>query len=441
MASATSKVSVVTTGIGRSKTKKYYVTDVTTLADGSIQRETYRSDAKGNNKQLVQKVKADGSGKIVSDVVSPGASAQEKKDLANPNSTLRSTIRDQTKKAGESALENEEQAAAGGLTDVGKKNLEVVGGGSGNKATNEEQSGDTQPISPGDIAASDKTRKQFGDYVYPLDLGQTKQDVIKITMVEYVPQDFNQSGQFGFDNSARNQNNERGIGTVILPIPGGIQDTNSVQWAGQNMNAMEAGLAQLALSGITQGADGFFGNLQQQADAIRGNSGEVSTAVATAFAGAASGTGGQLVTRTTGAVVNPNLELLFSGPALRSFSFQFKMNAREELESKEIVKIIRFFKQGSAAQRSSSNLFLKSPHTFKIQYLHRGPGEDNDNPFMNKIKECALQSVAVNYTPEGNYATFDDGAMTSYELTLSFQELEPIFNDDYADDNDATIGF
>ena len=442
MASATSKVSVVTTGTSvRNRKKSYYVTDVTTLADGSIQRQTYRSDAQGNNKQLVQTVKADGSGKIVSDVVSPGASAQEKRDLANPNSTLRGTIRDQTKKAGESALENEEQAAAGGLTDVGKKNLQVVSGGSGNKATNEEQSGDTQPISPGDIAASDKTRNQFGDYVYPLDLGQTKQDVIKITMVEYVPQDFNQSGQFGFDNSARNQNSERGIGTVILPIPGGIQDTNSVQWAGQNMNAMEAGLAQLALSGITQGADGFFGNLQQQADAIRGNSGEVSTAVATAFAGAASGTGGQLITRTTGAVVNPNLELLFSGPALRSFSFQFKLNARERLESAEIVKIIRFFKQGSAAQRSSSNLFLKSPHTFKIQYLHRGPGEDNDNPFMNKIKECALQSVAVNYTPEGNYATFDDGAMTSYELTLSFQELEPIFNDDYADDNDATIGF
>ena len=78
MASATSKVSVVTTGIGRSKRKKYYVTDVTTLADGSIQRETYRSDAKGNNKQLVQKVKTDSSGKIVSDVVSSGATDRKK---------------------------------------------------------------------------------------------------------------------------------------------------------------------------------------------------------------------------------------------------------------------------------------------------------------------------------------------------------------------------
>ena len=29
----------------------FYVTDVTTLADGSVKRETYRSDNKGNNKR------------------------------------------------------------------------------------------------------------------------------------------------------------------------------------------------------------------------------------------------------------------------------------------------------------------------------------------------------------------------------------------------------
>ena len=93
MASATSKVSVVTTGTSvRNRRKNYYVTDVTTLADGSIQRQTYRSDAQGNNKQLVQTVKTDSSGKIVSDVVSSGASAQEKRSLANPDSTLRKSI-------------------------------------------------------------------------------------------------------------------------------------------------------------------------------------------------------------------------------------------------------------------------------------------------------------------------------------------------------------
>ena len=272
--------------------------------------------------------------------------------------------------------------------------------------------------------------------MYPLDLGKTKQDVIKFTMLEYVPKDLNTSN-FGFSDRAESRD---GIGTVILPIPGGIQDTNSVQWSGQNMNAAEAAMANIALRGITGGPDGFFTGIKDAADKIAANSSEVGTAAAAAFAGAASGTGGQLLTRTTGAVINPNLELLFSGPALRTFSFQFKMNAREREESKEIVKIIRFFKQGSAAQKSKSHLFLKSPHTFQIQYLHRGPSGD-PSPFKNKVKECALQSVAVNYTPEGNYATFDDGAMTSYELTLQFGELEPVFNNDYDQDNDATIGF
>ena len=437
MASKTSNISVVDRGT--SGGKSYYNTDITTLADGTVQRETYRTDAKGNNRVLIQKTTVNSEGTVTKDEVSSNATVNEQRDLRNPKSQLRQGIKNQVNTAAGELAENN-------IDGVTKSTLEKAALGSGNAALNEVQTLESLNTAPADtsivsrdIASATQTRKQFGNSVYPLDLGQTKQDVIKFTMVEYVPQDFNQSGQFGFSNAARNDKGERGIGTVILPIPGGIQDSNSVQWSGQNMNALEAAAANIALSTIGKGGEGLVDATTQVTNAIKGGAGEVKTALANAFAGAASGTGGQLLTRTTGAVVNPNLELLFSGPALRTFSFQFKMNAREAAESREIVKIIRFFKQGSAAQRSESNLFLKSPHTFRIQYMHRGP--DNENPFMNKIKECALLSVAVNYTPEGNYATFDDGAMTSYELTLSFQELEPVFNDDYAQDNDATIGF
>jgi hypothetical protein len=439
MASKTSNISVVDRGT--SGGKSYYNTDITTLADGTVQRETYRTDAKGNSRVLIQKTTVNSEGTVTKDEVSSNATVNEQRDLRNPKSQLRQGIKNQVNTAAGELAENN-------IDGVTKSTLEKAALGSGNAALNEVQTLESLNTAPADtsivsrdIASATQTRKQFGNSVYPLDLGQTKQDVIKFTMVEYVPQDFNQSGQFGFSNAARNDKGERGIGTVILPIPGGIQDSNSVQWAGQNMNALEAGMANIALNTIEDGGKGLADSTKSILNAIQTNSEGVKTAVGQAFAGAASGTGGQLLTRTTGAVINPNLELLFSGPALRTFSFQFKMNAREAAESREIVKIIRFFKQGSAAQRSASNLFLKTPHTFKIQYLHRGPGDDNDNPFMNKIKECALQSVAVNYTPEGNYATFDDGAMTSYELTLSFQELEPVFNDDYANDNDATIGF
>ena len=63
-------------------------------------------------------------------------------------------------------------------------------------------------------------------------------------------------------------------------------------------------------------------------------------------------------------------------------------------------------------------------------------------PFLNKFKECALTNCSVNYTPEGNYMSYDgkERSMTSYEMTLQFQELVPLFDDDYGT-NDTDIGF
>ena len=91
--------------------------------------------------------------------------------------------------------------------------------------------------------------------------------------------------------------------------------------------------------------------------------------------------------------------------------------------------------------RTTSQLFLKSPHTFRIQYLHRN---QRDHEYLNFFKECALISCGVEYTPEGNYSTYQDGAMTSYQLNLAFEELEPIYNDDYGNidgNSDQVIGF
>jgi hypothetical protein len=45
------------------------------------------------------------------------------------------------------------------------------------------------------------------------------------------------------------------------------------------------------------------------------------------------------------------------------------------------------------------------------------------------------------YAPDGSYMTYDDGSMTSYNVSMKFNELEPIYNDDIADVDDATTGF
>ena len=136
--------------------------------------------------------------------------------------------------------------------------------------------------------------------------------------------------------------------------------------------------------------------------------------------------------------MNPNMELLFNGPQLRDFSFSFRMNPRSPTEAKMVRSIIRTFKQAMSVKRSTSVLLLKSPHTFRISYLT----STKDHPYLNRFKECALTNCSVEYTPDGQYMSYDSGdiderSMTAYELSLSFNELEPIFDDDYDKDFDG----
>ena len=278
---------------------------------------------------------------------------------------------------------------------------------------------------------------------YPADLQIAQQDVIQFNMVKYSPRKFKSGeGTINPIQERRKITDELIIGRVYLPIPGGISDTNAVTWGSDDMNPIQSMLANIAMSAIggggEAGADATGGSINDTAN----QSSDMKVWVKNYFTQAATGTT-NLLSRTQGAITNPNMELLFSGPTLRPFTFNFKLSARGTKDRDQIRQIIRFFKQGMAVQRTQSQLFLKAPHTFKIRYLHKDPNQDH--PYINKIKECALQSFTVNYTPEGNYMTFADGLMTSYEITMQFQELEPIFNDDYGNLDgksiDTNIGY
>ena len=281
--------------------------------------------------------------------------------------------------------------------------------------------------------ADKNTRNQFPNLFYPETLRKESpiQDVIKFSMMKYEPKDVPQGLKFNDRDQSR-----RSIGSCILPIPGGIADGNTVSWNQENMDPVAIAKAEVALETIRKGGEGFTGSISEIAKAVGGANKDT---IATLLAQAASGTGNQLLTRTTGSVLNPNMELLFQGPALRDFGFQFKLSPRSNREAKEIIRIIRFFKQGMAPIRSQSRLFLKSPHTFKLQYLH----DNSDHKYLNRFKECALNSCAVTYG-EAQYSTYEDGVLSSYNINLSFKELEPVFNDEYTaldGNNDSMIGY
>jgi hypothetical protein len=274
-------------------------------------------------------------------------------------------------------------------------------------------------------------RDQYGDLRYPRDLTPTS-DSIQFTMISYGTKTF-KTDTFGLGE--RDFNKIKINGTVTMSIQPSISDLNYVRWSPSEMGPIATAAADSSLTFIEEGAAG----LEAIKDKIAGTLGAEGPAIAKAIiasaAGEASGAKG-LLTRVTGAMFNNNLELLFQGPELRQFTFTFKLSPRYKGEADDVKKIIRFFKQGSAVQRTTSNLFLKSPNVFRIKYLNG----NKDHKSLNRIKECALVSCGVDYTPTGSYMTFtdEDASMVSYTLSLTFNELEPIYEDEYQILDDRT---
>ena len=176
----------------------------------------------------------------------------------------------------------------------------------------------------------ERPRDKYGSrytYYYPVALKHNyDQDKMQISVLKYKPRDIK-----GFkiatsrDAGGRNGYTQRRIGSVFLPVPGSVSDSNNVAWSADSMDP-----AKLAL------ANAFFGNVQKESGQVEGlidsvneisqqigqNSGEVRKAVAAALTKGA--TGASVLTRTTGSVINPNMEMLFQGPQIRPFTFSWK---------------------------------------------------------------------------------------------------------------------
>lgn len=274
------------------------------------------------------------------------------------------------------------------------------------------------------------------DLVYPVGANGGESDYIKFTALKYLPSKLSTaSGTFG---TVYQQGTSEGIGqSVQLPIQGGIQDSNAVGWNEDTMNVMQAAGAEIAKTGIGKGIGAGVNTFLQQAKTLQKENAAVRTAIANEMAGQA--VGSNIMARTERAILNPNTELLFQGPQLRAFSFNFKMTPRSKEEGEVVKSIIKFFKFHMAPKLTDAQLFLKAPNIFRIEYFAKGQQHSG----INLIKDCALQACTVDYTPDGTYMSYEDGAMFSYDLQLQFMELIPIYAKDYneGDNSNHPIGY
>ena len=271
-------------------------------------------------------------------------------------------------------------------------------------------------------------------------------DYLKVCAYEYKPRNFGEggiglTGDYG-EPEDRGLTKKKGSHTVFLPMePQGLAEGNSADWGDDRLNALTAALANVAgdtiagaEEGIAKATKEFMSGTGDTFKKIKNEIG--SDKIAAYFAGEAVGNKG-VFKRATGQVMNPNLELLFNGPTLRQFAYNFRFTPREQDEAQEVRKIIKFFKKAMAPVKSDTEMFLKSPHVFKLKYYYKN---GQQHPFLNKIKTCALTSFTVQYAPDGSYMTYDDGSMTSYTINMTFGELNPIYESDI-DESSNNMGF
>jgi len=286
------------------------------------------------------------------------------------------------------------------------------------------------------------TRTSYGNYCYPVTLRRGNQDRLKISVLQRDITDFKNLRLRG------RRAPEKTIGSVVLPVPGRLNDNNRVDFKNGTLNPLEVAIGELGLTAFLN-----TGNAGEQAAKtvrnIFSDTGSLKGITASLFTGRLINRGANdIFARSQNAIINPNIETLFNGPTLRPFNFGFRLSPRDRGESIEVKKIIRMFKQSSAVQSSPSNFFLKTPNTFKLQFFDGSSTFSNskfgNHDFLPKIKECALLGFGVDYTPDGTFMSYENSSMVSYDITFAFQELDPILNEDYKllDNNtDQSIGF
>ncbi len=260
-----------------------------------------------------------------------------------------------------------------------------------------------------------------------------------------------------FDTS-NDRRPRRSIHQIILPIPDRVSDNNSAAWTEGTINPVAAAVGEISYESMKSNnlLSGTFANIFKKAEQIGSTIAQDKDKITSSTAGmVVNALFGQtsiesILSRSSGQVFNQNNEFLFNGVTVRpAFTFSFDLTPRDRREGQVIKEIIRLFKYHSAPKKNvraidtsqnTTGLFIGAPDVFELKYMMGR----KEHPYLHKFKLCALTQMSVDYGASGAYATYADGTPVHMKLTLQFQELSPIFQEDqydYYETPDKGVGY
>ena len=221
------------------------------------------------------------------------------------------------------------------------------------------------------------------------------------------------------------------LGSVSLYMPGGLSVNDNLSY--DNADTGMGGMLVNSYQNSASTGD-FLKNVVKESPQLADRFISAKLAQASQEKGLVGGAAGQILINR-GEVVNPHTQMLFRSPALRQFSFQFKLMPRTRAEAKEIIKIVQFFRLAAypslgkeAATPGAKALAMSTytfPDVFEITYLRNG----SENKNLIKLGRAYLTSITVNYNPSSP-SFFDDGMPSEIDLSLTFQETKALSRED-----------
>ena len=252
---------------------------------------------------------------------------------------------------------------------------------------------------------------------YPTNIASGNNDYFRVQIFAYEPLNLG-GGNGGNDlfnvassqaqrsrtNKDTNGDVQSYLGQIILPMPDNISDNNAVSWDTDTLNSLViagAGTLSDIIGKLNTNNFDLGGAANVAGDAATGalnalSDGDVKNNLKNALITSAI-TGGNvdansIISRTTGQVLNPNLELLFKGVILRQFNYNFTLTPRTSEESRSIKGIINTFKKRMAASNTAgagAGLFIKAPDVFQPVFMQG----QKPHPFLYSIRQCALTAI------------------------------------------------
>ena len=223
---------------------------------------------------------------------------------------------------------------------------------------------------------------------------------------------------------------------IFLNMPNTISFNEAATWEGAEMGVVGALMSGNVAGGAESMASGAFGQLATAAGGGLGTLagkglGKVGMGGLIGAAGGfmASGAITDKFETVTNTKSNPFKEQTFQGVDFRSFSFAFKLQARNGGDLLVIRDIIQSFRAYSKPSYKDGSGMFSYPHEFQIEFLTLMNGELVTNEWIPQLKYCICKSVKTDFG-EGQWKSFQGGHPLEVSLSLEFTETELITEED-----------